>query len=136
MKVRITHSIELEEVPEKSAELLCTAEEELNDAVRWLGGLVRDLSRNNIPAEMAVMSLDRIRRVLGQCDQALVEVENILQGVVDYQNQESLPHHPAPQHSSDGFNQMMESMDKDKEQLARDMLRGIKERQDESNNPV
>ncbi len=128
MKVRISHSIELEEVPEKAAELLMPAEDKLTDAVRWLDHLCRDLSRKNISAEMAAMSLDRIRRTMGECDNALAEVEGIMQGVAEHEKQQELPLPSYPPPQSDGFNEMIDEIAEDKEQLAKDMLRGLRER--------
>ena len=85
MKVTITHSINLEDVPDKASELIIPAEELIANVARWLNSLARDLSNNNITAEMAVLSLDRCRRALGDCDHSLAEVEGILQGVADYE---------------------------------------------------
>ena len=134
MKVRISHSIELEEVPEKAAELLIPAEDKLTDAVRWLNNLSKDLCRSNVSAEMAAMMLDRIRRMMGECDSVLAEVEGIMQGVADYEKEEALPPaSPTPQDPIDDFNQMVEEADKEK--LAEEMMRGLKERQDEPNLP-
>ena len=58
MKVTITHSIDLEEVPEKASELLIPAEDKLSSSLRWLSSLIRDLSNNDVPALMGAMMLD------------------------------------------------------------------------------
>ena len=137
MKVSITHSIDLEEVPEKASELLIPVEEKLADTVRWLNNLCRDLSRGNMSSELAALSVERIRRTMGEGDVILGEVENILQGVADYEKSQALPPiPPAPLQPSDDFKQMMDDMDEEKKQLAEDMLRGLKERQDESSLPI
>ena len=88
MKVTITHSIDLEEVPEKAAELLLPAEEKLSNAMRWLNALSRDLCRDDISAEMASMSLSRLRVALRESDQVLGEVASILSGVVEYEKKQ------------------------------------------------
>ena len=115
MKVKITHSINLEDVPEKASELLIPAEERLSNSLRWLGDLSRDLSRDNISAEMAVLSLDRIRRAMGECDHTLAEVEGILGGVAEYEKEQVLPPSPPMTQPSEGFHQMMEDIAKEKE---------------------
>jgi len=103
MKVTITHSIDLEEVPEKAADLLTPAEEKLTHIMRWLSGLTRDLCNNKITAEMASLSLDRVRRELAECDNIIAEVEGIMSGVADYEQQKvtTFPATPPPQTTSD-----------------------------------
>ena len=137
MKVRITHSIELEEIPERAAELLEPAGDKLADAVRWLDNLSRDLYRSNVSAEVAAGMLDRIRRAMGEADAVLSEVEGIMQGVADYEKQEALlSTSPTTEQPTGDFDQMVgELMEEKAEQnrlLAEDMLRGLKEKQDEN----
>jgi len=118
MKVNISHSIELEDLPQKAAELLMPAETRLKNALRWLDVLVRDLDGKVIDTKMAVVSLDRIRRSLGTCDNVLTEVENIMQAVLEYEQRQDLPPSPAPPPQPDnGFNRMVEEMEREKESL-------------------
>jgi len=127
MKVSITHSINLEDIPEKVADLLAPAEHKLSNSIRWLSTLCRDYSNEDISAAEASMSLDRIRKALGECDLVLNEVSNIVQGVVDYE-QSLLPPSPEPSPAQ-------KPLSEEEQALADDMLRGLKERQDESNLP-
>jgi hypothetical protein len=142
MRVKITHSIDLEDVSEKASELVMPVEDNLSNVLRWLGALGRDLANDNITAEMTVLSLDRIRRSMGKADATLAEVEGIMQGVAAYKKQQELPPIPAgtpPATSSQsGFDELevlAEEIARDKERkeaLAKDMLQGLKEKQDES----
>tara|TARA_Y100000593_G_scaffold90924_1_gene178462 strand:+ start:824 stop:1195 length:372 start_codon:yes stop_codon:yes gene_type:complete len=97
MKVTITHSIDLEDVPKKTADLLEPAKEKLNNSLRWLESLCADLSQDNISAEMAALSADRIRRAMAESDIVLAEVGNILSGVAQHERekQTDLPLTPA-----------------------------------------
>jgi hypothetical protein len=103
MKVTITHSIDLEEVPEKAADLLMPAEDKLAYIVGWLSGLSCDLHNNKITAEMACLSLDRVRREMAECDNIIAEVEAIMSGVANYEQQKDTtpPTTPPPQSTSD-----------------------------------
>ncbi len=121
MKVTIQHSINLEDVPEKAHELLMPVEEKIDNAMRWLNALSRDLSTNSITAELASTSINRIRKVLGDCDITLNEVGSIMQGVADYEKESLLPPSPPPASvpTSNDFAQLEQAMEyaaKEKEQ--------------------
>ena len=148
MKVRIQHSINLEDVPEKAHELLMPVEEKLDNAMRWLNALSRDLATNSISADLASTSIDRIRKALGECDFTLREVESIMQGVSDYEKEMLLPPSqpttsssvsnnspPAQQATGDDeqteFNNMLEALAREK----RDALLKEKELKDEPDLP-
>tara|TARA_Y100000034_G_C6794339_1_gene355898 strand:- start:214 stop:576 length:363 start_codon:yes stop_codon:yes gene_type:complete len=117
MKVRISHSIDLEEVPAKAAELLIPAEKLLEDALRWFDALREDLANDNISTEIATLSLDRIRRAMGTCDTTLEEVENIMKGVLEFEKGQNLPLPSSPPPYSEDFNKMMEEIDKEKQEI-------------------
>ena len=95
MKVRITHSIDLEEVPKKVSEMLAPATRDIGNVVRWLENVQQDLESDSITPEMTVSLIERVRLVLGDADTALQEANNIMQGVVEYNKQKNEPA-PAP----------------------------------------
>ena len=113
MKVTIQHSINLEDVPEKAHELLMPVEEKIDNAMRWLSALSRDLSTGSISAELASTSIDRIRQALGDCDVTLNEVGSIMQGVADYEKESLLPPSPPPASvpTSNDFAQLERAME-------------------------
>jgi len=128
MKVTITHSIDLEDLPEKVVELLMPAEDKLSNSIRWLSTLCRDYSNEDISAAVAAENLDRIRKALSDCDSVLSEVSDIVQGIVAHEQQQQLPPSspPAPE---------QRTLSEEDQALADDMLRGLKEKQDEPNLP-
>ena len=77
MKVRITHSIDLEEVPKKVSEMLAPATRDIGNVVRWLENVQQDLESDSITPEMTVSLIERVRLVLGDADTALQEANNI-----------------------------------------------------------
>ena len=132
MRVKITHSIDLEEVPEKAYDLLLPIEQKLAQALRWLASLNRDLSDNDIEPELAALSIDRIRRSLGTSDNILEEVQSIMAGVADYKANEVLP--PSMPSQAGDTAKTPEQLEEER-LLAEDMLRAIKEKQNESDLP-
>jgi len=113
MKVTIQHSINLEDVPGKAHELLMPVEEKIDNAMRWLNALSRDLSMDNITAELASATCVRIREALSECDLSLQEVGSIMQGVADYEKESLLPPSPPPisESKAEGWDKLEHAME-------------------------
>jgi hypothetical protein len=87
MKVKITRSLDISEVPAMASEMLAPPCEHLDDMSDWLSQLARDLSRNKTTATLALLQIKRAREVFAEVDLALADVEYIMTGLVDLERQ-------------------------------------------------
>ena len=79
MKVRITHSIELDEIPEKVLGFLQGASSKNADIVHDIDDVVFCME-GNFSIESALKQMDKIRRDLANIDLTLIDCSEILHG--------------------------------------------------------
>ena len=94
MRVRLSYSVELEDVPESVAQLIEDEAGHLSycdHAIDEINSLLREADPS---VESALKKIDRVRQILGSLDQRLNECEGILQG---YSNAINQPAAPQPQ---------------------------------------
>ena len=80
MRVRISYSVELEEVPQEVSRLLdqaCNQASELRDE---LDRLVYDIDQESIDAHRAAKTFEELRGILASLDHQLADSASILQG--------------------------------------------------------
>ena len=87
MKVRISYSIDLAEVPAKSAEMLSPISTKLSRLESKLFNLVGELQSDDPDLGLIVKGIDRARLVLGDCDGILTEVGTIISGLKEHAEQ-------------------------------------------------
>ena len=91
MRVRLSYSVELEDVPESVAQLIEDEAGQLSycdHAINEINNLLREADP---PVESALKKIDKVRQVLGSIDQRLNECESILQGYGSAMNAASSP---------------------------------------------
>jgi phosphate uptake regulator len=94
MKVRITYTIDLEEVPKRVQSMLSEVSDKMQNEVKSLSFLsekmvdLRYLNQN-------VSLIDDIRQNLAEIDQSLADSQSIIQGLAQ-------AHAPAPPQQEDG----------------------------------
>ena len=94
MRVRLSYSVELEDVPESVAQLIEDEAGQLSycdHAIDEINNLLREADP---PVESALKKIDKVRQVLGSIDQRLNECESILQGYGSAMNTASSPAPP------------------------------------------
>jgi len=95
MRVRLSYSVELEDVPESVAQLIEDEAGHLSycdHAIDEINSLLREADPS---VESALKKIDRVRQILGSLDQRLNECEGILQGYSNAINQPDTPPQPA-----------------------------------------
>ena len=93
MRVRLSYSVELEDVPESVAQLIEDEADQLSycrHVIEEINNLLREADPS---VESALKKMDKVRQILGSLDQRLNECESILQG---YDNAISTPSTPEP----------------------------------------
>lgn len=88
MKVKITHTVDLDSVAERSKELIYPAVENIQKALSSLEALDFLLSGDEEELNLAVQLMDLTRTKLGQADNVLNECHAMLSGVNDYNLQQ------------------------------------------------
>lgn len=84
MKVKITHTVDLDSVAERTQELLEPAIEEVRRSLLSFEAICNLLSGDEEELNLAVQYLDLSRRRLAQADTVLSECQGMLSGVNDY----------------------------------------------------
>ena len=89
MRVKITHTLELDEVPAKVNELLQPSERDLQRAVSHLQSVGFLLSEgcNEESVSLARAHIDALRKSLASIDDILLEAHSMISGVDDYNTQ-------------------------------------------------
>ena len=80
MRVRLSYSVELEDVPDSVAELIETEMFRIDSAKEKIGKAYQTLCEEEPHLELVLKSVDQARQVLGAIDLRLSECESILQG--------------------------------------------------------
>ena len=83
MRVRISYSVDLEEVPEKSTALLQEAVEELEFANNLINDLKYKIENKLTNKERISSEMDEIRKTLGKVDSKIVDTNMIMTGFYD-----------------------------------------------------
>ena len=84
MKVKITHTVDLDSVAGRTQELLEPAIEEVKRSLLSFEAICNLLSGDEEELNIAVQHLDLSRRRLAQADTILSECQGMLSGVNDY----------------------------------------------------
>ncbi len=83
MRVRISYSVDLDEVPEKTATLLEEAVTELQAVTKMIGSMAVEIKRNTLKKENLLLALDESRQVLSKVDSKLSDTSMIMTGFHD-----------------------------------------------------
>ena len=103
MRVRLSYSVELEDVPDSVAELIEGELFRIDEVKQSIGKALEGLSQDEPHLDLVAKSLDKARQVLGAIDVRLNECESILGGYERAMNppeqppQQMAPPMPAPQ---------------------------------------
>ena len=90
MKVKVTRSIDISDVPTLASEMLDPACDNLDHMRGWLSNLVRDLCKNKITATMSLLEIRRLRSALIDVETVLADVESIMSGLAEYEKKQEL----------------------------------------------
>ena len=98
MRVRISYSVDLEEVPERSTEILNETYHSLLQLSDLMKDLAIDVSRSTVDKETILRVVESTRAAMGKVDSQLTDVSMIMAGYHDAKKQmiESLSE-PVPQ---------------------------------------
>ena len=80
MRVRLTYSVELEDVPDSVAELIEQEMFRIDAAKEKIGKAYHTLCEEEPHIELVIKSVDQARQTLGAIDLRLSECESILRG--------------------------------------------------------
>lgn len=92
MRVKITHTLELDEVPTRVNELVQPAKDELEKCIDHLQSVNHLLSSSvdSASISLATLHIDAIRRKLAVLDNRLEEAYMMIKGVSDFNEQQEL----------------------------------------------
>ena len=94
MRVRLSYSVELEDVPDSVAELIEGELFRIDEVKQSIGKALEGLSQDEPHLDLVAKSLDKARQVLGAIDVRLNECESILGG---YERAMNPPEQPPQQ---------------------------------------
>jgi len=99
MRVRLSYSVELEDVPDSVAELIEGELYRIDEVKQSIGKALEGLNQDEPHLDLVAKSLDKARQVLGAIDVRLNECESILAGYERAMNppEEQPQLAPAPQ---------------------------------------
>jgi hypothetical protein len=80
MRVRISYSVELEEVPAESSRVLSEAAEDLRQSLNIVEDISQDVERRRIDRETLLTALDECRKNITRIDAKLSDVSMIMHG--------------------------------------------------------
>ena len=88
MRVRISYGVDVEEVPEKGADLGYNALIELKEAAQQLEKALANIEESDLDYSMVLSMLGKVRLKLTKADLIIVDLEAILSGLNNYYNGE------------------------------------------------
>ena len=88
MRVRISYGMDIQDVPSKTSELLCDTVHKLEEALSTLQRCRDGVEDCVADFKHITVSLDKVRLDLSSVDQAIQDVEYILEGLNNYYNGE------------------------------------------------
>jgi hypothetical protein len=99
MRVKIQYSVELNEVPECVAELIEDQAGSLSFCDHLVDEVCTSLRQEDPNLKFVLNKIDKIRQTLGNFDNRLLEMENLLQGYESVTNpaQQPIPAQPMPE---------------------------------------
>lgn len=100
MRVRLSYSVELDEVPDSVAELIEGELYRLENAKETIGKALEGLSHEEPHLDLVAKSLDKTRQLLASIDVRLNECESMLAGYERAINPPPQPQAPAPPRTS------------------------------------
>ena len=80
MRVRISYSVDLDDVPSECARMLHDAASQMEEIKKEVGDLVRQLDDGKIQAWLAKDKINKCRERLAKLDSVLADNDMILQG--------------------------------------------------------
>jgi endonuclease III len=80
MRVKISYTVELEEVEKEVAEIMAKAAEKLDHAYHEISGLQALMDTQTGDVEQSIQSIDFVRKQMMKADQVLDDCHLILQG--------------------------------------------------------
>ena len=83
MRVRISYSVELEEVPEEIRRMLTLGSTHLHDIEQEIDELISDIDLGSGHPEFSIEKFDRWRSKLAKVDAMLADNQSILKGYFD-----------------------------------------------------
>ena len=87
MRVRISYSVDLEDVPSESTRMLNETLGQLQDALDDIRGLMQKIESEHTNKEELTSKMDDSRKILGAVDARLADVTMILSGFYDAKEQ-------------------------------------------------
>jgi|9_EtaG_2_1085328.scaffolds.fasta_scaffold43722_1 hypothetical protein len=88
MRVKISYTMDINDVPDKAAEIIHQSLNELQEARDLLNRTLSDMDRVSDNISHALVSLDRARLAMGSADSSLAEVHSIMAALEIYYNGE------------------------------------------------
>ena len=88
MRVKISYTMNIDDVPDKACDIIHESMNQLNEAVQLLKRSLSDLDKPSENISHALSALDRARIAMGTADVALQEVQSIMTGLENYYNGE------------------------------------------------
>ena len=104
MRVRLSYSVELEQVPEHVAQLINDEWESISYCDHLIKEIVETLNAEEPFVDSSLKKIDTIRQTLGSLDLRLNECESILEGYRQAQNPPSLDEHEIDQQFNGEYN--------------------------------
>lgn len=89
MRVRLSYSVELHEVPQKISDLIAEEQENLSFLNYDFESIINRLDEEDLNLPSILKSLDEARKALGAVDTRIIECQSILEGYQNTQNSSS-----------------------------------------------
>ena len=87
MRVKITYTVELEQVEKETSEIMCRASSNIDDAYQEITNLQAQLDTGTGDADRSLKSIHFARLKLAKADQVLEDCYHILQSLQDVKKQ-------------------------------------------------
>ena len=96
MRVRISYSLEIDEIPSEVSALIQKKTSDLHEAIDLVEDACERLQEKNASVEMVANTIDRSRQKLAAFDTVLADAHGILIGWVEAQSRLEAPPLPSP----------------------------------------
>ena len=90
MRVRISYSVDLDEVPSESTRMCNESLNQLQDALDDIRSLIQKIDSGDLDKEELILKVDSSRKNLGAVDARLTDIAMILSGFYDAKEQMAL----------------------------------------------
>lgn len=88
MRVKISYTMDIKDVPEKVSDILYDSLTELKNATEMLSRAIKEMESPSENVSHALIAVDRARISMGSTDSSLTEVLSIMTGLENYYNGE------------------------------------------------